>query len=114
MTLLQFILVLMTVLRYQLLFGHVINVHTNLDSHGFNRSIHTIVFPFLAKDLYTGCQPVFVPSSSVMELRGIIMLESEEKMQLVSVLRLTPAKVVVVAGLCTSAATIQFKNPLLW
>jgi hypothetical protein len=27
--------------------------------------IRTIVFPFMANDLYTGCHPVFVPSSSV-------------------------------------------------
>jgi hypothetical protein len=32
----------------------------------------TIAFLFTAKDLYTGCQPVFVPTSSVLDLRGII------------------------------------------
>jgi hypothetical protein len=78
----------------------------------------------MADDIYTGCQPVFVPTSSVMELRGIIMLAaSEEKTR--SVLILTPAKIVVlvvVVGLCSSAAAVQikihsgadqFKNPLL-
>jgi hypothetical protein len=39
------------------------------------------------------------------------MLVSEEKT--LSVLRLTPAKIVVVVGLCTSAATVEIP-PLWW
>jgi hypothetical protein len=56
---------------------------------------------------------VVVPSSSIMYLRGTILLVvfmTEEKTQLV--LRLTPAKVVV-AGLCSLAAANQIKNPIL-
>jgi hypothetical protein len=85
----------------------VINVPIDLDSHGF---IHTIVFCIMAKDLYTGCQPVFVPFSSVIDCAASYVSIGEEDARSV----FKPTLVVRSSSGLMLVGHRDSKNPLLW